>query len=53
MAKENPVEAVVAVFPVVGDVDAEDAGGFEGDPKAKPFPAALGAGGDVCKSVQC
>ena len=47
MAKENPVEAVVAVFPVVGDDDAVDAGGFEGEPKAKPFPVALGAGGDV------
>ena len=43
-AKENPVDAVTA-----GDVDEVDAGGFDGEPKAKPFPAALGAGGDVLK----
>jgi len=43
-AKENPVDAVAA-----GDVDEVDAGGFEGELKAKPFPAALGAGGDVLK----
>ena len=48
-AKENPDAAVVAVFPAAsGDVDDEvDAGGFDGEPKEKPFPAALGAGGDV------
>ena len=41
-AKENPVDAVVA-----GDVVDVDAGGFEGEPKEKPLPAAPGAGGDV------
>ena len=52
VAKENPVDAVVAVLPAAaaasGDVDEVDAGGFDGEPKEKPFPAALlGGGGDV------
>ena len=41
-AKENPVDAAVA-----GDVVDVDAGGFEGEPKENPLPAAIGAGGDV------
>ena len=41
-AKENPVDAAVA-----GDVVDVDAGGFEGEPKENPLPAAPGAGGDV------